>query len=96
MTTTHTPTTETTVCPAWCNDHDAFEDGSANWHKSRLVTVAEHELYLTTGTHSGLPEVFVEDVMQDGSLTLTQARDLAGALLSLVTVAEQATAGGAA
>ncbi len=29
-----------TVHPAWCDDHDGFTDGSADWHKSREVEVA--------------------------------------------------------
>ncbi len=25
---------------AWCNDHDGFDDGTEDWHRSRNVDVA--------------------------------------------------------
>ncbi len=79
-----TTTTRPPVCPSWCNDHDGFDDGSADWHKSRNVTVAGSEMFLSTGNDTGLPEVFVLDHAQE--LTLEDARKLA--LLGLVSTAE--------
>lgn len=32
--------TAITAQPDWCDDHDGFEDGSADWRKSRALKLA--------------------------------------------------------
>jgi hypothetical protein len=36
------------VCPPWCDDHERFDDGSADWHKSHdegaIAAGAEYDI----------------------------------------------------
>jgi hypothetical protein len=82
------PTTNTSSmlaparCRSWCNDHTAFGDGSDNWHQSAPVVVGELEFYVSTGTLTGEPEVYLAKPFD--SMSLEQAERAARALLATV------------
>lgn len=74
-----------TACPAWCNDHTGFDDGSDDWHKGSTQTVGKYAFYVTTGNLDGIPEVFFEDSID--ALSLDEAERMARALLAAVEAA---------
>lgn len=73
-----------TACPSWCNDHTGFDDGSDDWHSSTEQVVGRHSFYLSSGTHTGQPEVFFDD--HEG-IPLEEAERLARGILALVEAA---------
>jgi len=80
-------TTTTTTCPAWCTDHNGFDDGSDNWHRSWNVEIHGFVFYTSTGTWTGETEVFMPQHGAGDGMTLRQAEDVANALLELVKAA---------
>jgi hypothetical protein len=54
-------------CPRWCNQHDGFGDGSANWHAAEPVIVNGWEVGITSGGES----VRTPTLSLAGSATLT-------------------------
>jgi hypothetical protein len=71
-------------CPRWCDDHDGFDDGSADWHKSQEFVVAGCTAFLTDGTLDKGISVAIEVNANEGQLTIKDARRLALRLLELV------------
>jgi hypothetical protein len=76
--------TVTEKCPAWCTDHRNFTDGSDDWHDSRTVEIHGFMLYISTGTTTGQPELFIPQHGAHDGLTLRQAAEVAHAMLTLV------------
>lgn len=77
---------EAGICPAWCNDHNRYSDGSDDWHQSVPVNVKGFELYVSTGSLSGEPEVFIVKYPDDG-MSLDDTEALAAAMLEAVKAA---------
>lgn len=71
------------TCPAWCDDHDGFDDGSGDWHKSRDRVSCDREIYLSTGTITGEVKVF----MDDEGVPLDDAEAWANLILMMVEAA---------
>lgn len=74
------------ACPTWCTDHDGFDDGSQDWHRGADETAGGHVFYLSTGTPTGEPAVFIVDHPTEG-MTLDAAEQYAAALLELAKAA---------
>jgi hypothetical protein len=85
-TVTPLPTTSASGHPAWCTGHDRFDDGSDDWHRSPDLAAGGVQFFLSTGTNSGEPEVFVTDVPDEG-MSLESAQALATALFATVAAA---------
>lgn len=77
------PTTPTT-CPSWCAQHSGFDDGSSDWHESQRVQVGRHRVYVSTGSITGGPEVFMDDYE---GVPLEEAERFAQVILELVEAA---------
>lgn len=71
------------TCPAWCDDHEGFADGSGDWHKSRDRVVDDRKIYLSTGTVTGAVKVF----MDDESVALDAAEAWANLILETAAIA---------
>lgn len=72
------------TCPAWCADHNQFSDGSDNWHESRTVEVHGFEFYVSTGTLTGEPELFMPQQGCKEGMALEEAAEVAQAVVSLI------------
>ncbi|MFW6776271.1 hypothetical protein ACOACO_18465 [Nocardioides sp. CPCC 205120] len=74
--------------PPWCTDHAGFDDGSDDWHKSADVVVGDHTFYVSTGTHTGAPEVFMRRAASEGT-SLDDAEALGRALITAAGAARE-------
>ena len=77
-------TMSSTPCPAWCTAHTGFEDGSDDWHATPELSLGGHDFFVSTGTLTGEPEVFIDD--HEG-IPLDEAAALARAILEVVEAA---------
>ena len=69
------------VCPAWCTDHTGFDDSDEDWHKTQWIEVGNHRFYISTGSLSGAPEVFLDDYE---GVPLADAQHFAQAILAAI------------
>lgn len=73
--------------PAWCTNHTGFDDGSDNWHKGRTREVHGFEFYVSTGSTTGDPELFMPAHGCSDGMSLDDAEAVARAILAVVTEA---------
>lgn len=85
MTITETPTdTAPRVgCPTWCNDH-AFDTDGTGWHCSQVSVDHGVEMFISTGTPSGKPEVFLAGIGDNEGMPLEQAVRMVRSILELI------------
>lgn len=84
---------ETRTCPTWCTDHNGFSDGSDDWHEGRTRQVHGFEFYVSTGSMTGAPELFMPTHGCSDGMSLEAAEELAHGILAAVAEARSGVTG---